>query len=38
VELPDAEQSQAVYDLQGRMVANPGRGFYIKDGKKVVIR
>ena len=26
------------YDLQGRPVANPTRGIYIKDGKKVVIK
>ena len=25
------------YDLQGRKVANPTRGIYIKDGKKVKI-
>ena len=25
------------YDLQGRPVANPDRGIYIKDGKKVII-
>ena len=25
------------YDLQGRPVANPARGIYIKDGKKVII-
>ncbi|MBR5149665.1 MAG: hypothetical protein IKV15_10830 [Bacteroidaceae bacterium] len=25
------------YDLQGRKVANPTRGIYIKDGKKVII-
>ena len=26
------------YDLQGRPVAAPTRGVYIKDGKKVVIK
>ena len=26
------------YDLQGRPVANPTRGIYIKDGKKVAIK
>ena len=26
------------YDLQGRPVAAPTRGIYIKDGKKVVIK
>ena len=25
------------YDLQGRPVANPARGIYIKDGRKVVL-
>ena len=25
------------YDLMGRPVANPTRGIYIKDGRKVVI-
>lgn len=28
----------AVYDLQGRRIANPGKGLYIVDGKKVVIK
>jgi len=26
------------YDLQGRKVANPTRGIYIKDGKKVILK
>ncbi|MCR5132244.1 MAG: carbohydrate binding domain-containing protein [Prevotella sp.] len=26
------------YDLQGRAVNKPGRGIYIKDGKKIVVR
>jgi hypothetical protein len=26
-----------LYDLQGRPVAAPTRGIYIKDGKKVII-
>ena len=26
------------YDLQGRRVENPGKGLYILNGKKVVIR
>jgi hypothetical protein len=25
------------YDLQGRPVANPTRGIYIKDGKKIAV-
>ena len=29
---------KAVYDLQGRKVANPSRGLYIINGKKVVIK
>jgi hypothetical protein len=28
----------AVYDLQGRKVANPSRGLYIINGHKVVIK
>ena len=32
------KQSKAYYDLQGRPVAHPTRGIYIKDGKKVVIK
>ena len=28
----------AYYDLQGRAVKNPGRGLYIKNGKKVVVK
>ncbi|MBR4312278.1 MAG: M6 family metalloprotease domain-containing protein [Bacteroidaceae bacterium] len=27
-----------VYDLQGRMVENPSKGVYIRDGKKVLIK
>lgn len=27
-----------VYDLQGRRVANPGKGVFVKDGKKVIIK
>ena len=26
------------YDLQGRRVANPGKGVFVKDGKKVIIK
>lgn len=29
-------ESAAVYDLQGRKVANPGKGLYIINGKKVI--
>ena len=31
------ELSGAVYDLQGRKVANPSKGLYIVNGKKIVI-
>ena len=31
------DSSTPYYDLQGRPVANPTRGIYIKDGKKVII-
>ncbi|MBR6601586.1 MAG: hypothetical protein IKK87_07040, partial [Bacteroidaceae bacterium] len=27
-----------VYDLQGRMIENPGKGIYIKNNKKIIIR
>ena len=29
--------SQGVYDLQGRHVAHPSKGFYIVNGKKILI-
>lgn len=32
------EASETVYDLQGRRVVNPGKGFYIINGKKVIKR
>jgi hypothetical protein len=32
------ELSGAIYDLQGRKVANPSKGLYIANGKKVVIK
>ena len=36
---PTAKGSELkVYDLQGRRVANPGRGIYIVDGKKVMFK
>ena len=31
-------RTSSYYDLQGRPVANPTRGIYIKDGKKVAIK
>ena len=30
--------SHAVYDLQGRCVEHPGKGLFIRDGKKIVVR
>lgn len=27
-----------VYDLQGRMIENPGKGIYIKNNKKIIIK
>ena len=32
------ENHSPYYDLQGREVAYPTRGIYIKDGRKVVIK
>lgn len=31
-------QNNAIYDLSGRRVANPRRGLYLQDGKKVAIK
>lgn len=31
-------QNNAIYDLSGRRVANPRRGLYVQDGKKVAIK
>ena len=33
----DSKTSSPYYDLQGRKVANPTRGIYIKDGKKIAV-
>lgn len=33
-----AETGAAVYSLDGRQVANPAKGIYVKDGKKIVIK
>ena len=41
IEMPKAETTDSdaeVYDLQGRRVANPTKGLYIVNGKKVVIK
>ena len=27
-----------VYDLQGRIIENPGKGIYIKNNKKIIIK
>ena len=34
----DAGKQETVYDLSGRKVSRPGKGIYIKGGKKVVLR
>ena len=31
-------QSDAYYTLQGQRVMNPGKGLYIKNGKKIIIK
>ena len=36
--LKSNKQTSPYYDLQGRPVANPTRGIYIKEGRKVVIK
>ena len=33
-----ATDSQAIFDLQGRRIAQPGKGLYIVNGKKVVMK
>ena len=39
IERIESEQSEAVYyDLSGRQVENPKRGFYIVNGKKVLVK
>jgi hypothetical protein len=32
------ESNAVIYDLQGRQVANPVKGIYVVNGKKVVIK
>ena len=34
----DCESVEAIYDLQGRKVANPTKGIYIINGRKVVVK
>ena len=38
VRLNNNEKNNNVYDLQGRKVANPKKGLYIVNGKKIIIR
>ena len=33
-----AMRNEKFFDLQGRRVANPTRGLYIKDGKKIMVK
>jgi hypothetical protein len=33
-----SDKNASVYDLQGRLIANPTKGLYIQNGKKVVIK
>ena len=37
-ETKQLKEDGAYYTLQGQRVQNPGKGLYIKDGKKVVIK
>lgn len=32
------KDDNAVYDLQGRHITNPGKGVFVKDGKKLIIK
>ena len=34
----ELQETGQVYDLQGRLVTNPGKGLYVKDGKKIIIK
>jgi hypothetical protein len=34
----ESEKVKAIYDLQGRKVANPSNGIYIIDGQKVLVK
>ncbi|MCR4604003.1 MAG: hypothetical protein K5683_10815 [Prevotella sp.] len=36
IEVSDGDD--ALYDLQGRMVTNPDKGIYIRNGKKIIIK
>ena len=35
---PTTHQESCIFDLQGRKVANPRKGIYIKDGQKVLVK
>lgn len=37
LDVAGAGQNNGYYDLQGRRVANPGRGLFIHNGKKIII-
>lgn len=37
-DIMDANQQNRYYDLQGRQVKTPGKGIYVKNGKKVVVK
>jgi hypothetical protein len=37
-ETKQSREDDAYYTLQGQRVVNPGKGLYIKNGKKVVIK
>ncbi|MBQ7509484.1 MAG: hypothetical protein IJT53_01010, partial [Prevotella sp.] len=34
----ELQETGQVYDLQGRLVTNPAKGIYVKDGKKIIIK
>lgn len=36
--MAEPEAADAVYDLQGRRVANPSRGLYILNGRKILVK
>lgn len=36
--MSNGENEKRMYDLQGRRVAKPGKGLYLKEGKKVLVK
>lgn len=34
----ESQQSEQLFDLQGRHVSQPAKGLYVKDGKKVIVK